>query len=160
MRWATFGLAGVLCVAGLLCAAGFLCETKAALGQGSVPVTTPAAAAPTYVDENPSTPAPVKMRDLQGHVRDLGGMAISHATVSLFTEDGHTLVASMLSDKNGEFQFKNVAKGLYRVVARVEGLCPANVPVSVGSSLLANRRLEITMRSKDIDTCSYGVGKK
>ena len=131
----------------------------AALGQGNTPTAAPAPV-PTYVDENPSTPAPVKLREMQGHVRDLGGMGIPRVAVSLFTEDGHALVATQVSGKNGEFRFKSVTKGLYRVVVRVEGLCPANVPVSVGGSLLANRKLEITMRSKDIDTCSYGVGKK
>jgi hypothetical protein len=52
-----------------------------------------------------------------------------------------------------------VEKGLYRVVARVEGLCPANVPIKIESSLLAKRRLIITMRPKDLDTCSYGMAK-
>jgi hypothetical protein len=149
MRWMNFVVVGFLSVA------------TAGLGQGSAaPATAPVAAAPTYVDENPSTPAPLKMRELAGRVHDLGGMAIQRASVSVFTEDGHTLVATMMSDKNGEFQFKNVAKGFYRVVVRVEGLCPANIPVNVESSLLAHRRLEITMQSKDIDTCSYGMGKK
>ena len=100
------------------------------------------------------------MRELAGQVRDLGGTAIPRATVSLFTEDGHTLVASIMSDRNGDFRFNNVAKGLFRVVVRVEGLCPANIPVNVESSLLAHRKLVITMQPKDIDTCSYATAKQ
>jgi hypothetical protein len=46
------------------------------------------------------------------------------------------------------------------VVAQVAGLCPANIPVKVESSLLAHHRLEITMRPKEMDTCSYGMAKK
>ena len=81
-------------------------------------------------------------------------------SVSLFTEQGHTMVATVVSDKDGKFKFTKVDKGLYRVVARVEGLCTANIPVKVESSLLAHHRLEITMRPKEMDTCSYGMAKK
>jgi hypothetical protein len=45
-------------------------------------------------------------------------------------------------------------------VVRVEGLCPANIPVNVESSLLAHRKLVITMQPKDIDTCSYATAKQ
>jgi len=112
-----------------------------------------------YADENGTDPAPLKLRDLQGSVRGLGGEAMPKAPVSLFTEDGHALVATALTDRQGKFRFDKVEKGLYRVVARVEGLCPANVPVKIESSLLAHRKLIITMRPKDIDTCSYGMAK-
>jgi len=45
------------------------------------------------------------------------------------------------------------------VVVTIAGLCPANVPILVESSLLAHRRLVVTMQPKDIDTCSYGTTK-
>ena len=132
---------------------GFLSAAGAAPGQ------TGAAGAPAYVDENQTDPAPLKLRELAGRVRGLGGEAMSRASVSLFTEEGHTLISTVVSDKDGKFRFDKVDKGLYRVVARVEGLCTANVPVKLESSLLARHRLEITMRPKDIDTCSYGMAK-
>jgi len=81
--------------------------------------------------------------------------------VSLFSEQTpHVLVASTNSDRDGKFKFDKVAKGFYRVIARIDGLCTANIPVKIESSLLAGRRLIITMRPKDIDTCSYGMAKK
>jgi hypothetical protein len=120
---------------------------------------TAAAAPPTYVDENTPDPAPLKLRDLDGVVRGLGGDAMSRASVALFTEQGHDLVANTISDKNGKFKFDKVAKGLYRVVVRVQGLCPANVPILLEGSFLAHHKLVITMRPKDIDTCSYGTTK-
>jgi hypothetical protein len=46
------------------------------------------------------------------------------------------------------------------VVVRVDGLCPANIPVELESSLLAHRRIEITMQAKALDTCSYAVAKQ
>jgi hypothetical protein len=114
---------------------------------------------PTYVDENQPDPAPLKVRELEGVVRGLGGDPMSRASVALFTEQGHALVDSTMSDKDGKFKFDKVAKGLYRVVVRVAGLCPANVPIQLEGSFLAHHKLVITMLAKDIDTCSYGMAK-
>jgi hypothetical protein len=114
---------------------------------------------PTYVNENSTDPAPIKLRELEGKVVGLGGDAMPRATVSLFTEEGHTLVGSETTNRDGKFKFEKVAHGAYRVVARVAGLCPANIPIQVAGSLLAHRKLVITMRPKDIDTCSYGTTK-
>lgn len=153
MRWVRLGVCGLLVVGPM------------ARGQGADAGTAPPAAtsaamdASAYVDENPKEPKMLKLDGLEGRVRGLGGDALPRATVSLFTEDGHALVATVVSDQDGKFRFNKVEKGLYRVVARVEGLCPANVPVKVESSLLAKRKLEITMVAKDIDTCSYGTAK-
>jgi len=141
MRWVGFGL---------VCA---LFGTHAGVAQ-SAPV-----AAPVYVNENPQEPAPLKLSSVEGMVRGLGGDAMSMVTVSLYSEAGHALLATVISGKDGKFKFTKVDKGLYRVVARVDGLCPANIPIVVESSLL-RRRLEITMQPKDIDTCSYGMAKK
>ena len=118
-----------------------------------------AAAAPAYVDENATDPAPLKLDGLEGSVRGLGGDAMPRVSVSLFTEQGHTMVATVVSDKDGKFKFTKVDKGLYRVVARVEGLCAANIPILVESSILAHHKLEITMQPKDVDKCSYGMAK-
>jgi len=114
---------------------------------------------PVYVNENSKDPAPLKLRELQGRVVDLGGDPMPRATVSLFTEDAHLLVGSETTDRDGKFKFQKLRHGSYRVVARVEGLCPANIPILLEGSLLAHRKLEITMRPKDIDTCSYGMAK-
>lgn len=130
---------------------GMLGAAQAGLGQEPV--------VPTYVNENSTDPAPLKLNGLAGRVRGLGGDAISRATVSLFTEEGHMLVASVNSDRNGKFHFDKVDHGLYRVVARVAGLCPANIPVKIESSLIMHHKLEITMRPKGLDTCSYGMSK-
>jgi hypothetical protein len=118
-----------------------------------------AQAAPAYVNENPADPAPLKLAGVEGTVRGLGGDAMSRASVSLFTEDRHDLVATVMSDKDGKFRFDKVGKGFYRVVARVEGLCAANIPILVESSILAHHRLVITMQPKDVDKCSYGMAK-
>lgn len=118
-----------------------------------------ATGAAVYVDDNGTDPAPLHLRELEGKVVGLGGEPMPQTPIALFTEDGHSLVASVISDRQGKFRFDKVEKGLYRVVARVEGLCPANIPVRIESSLLTKHKLVITMRPKDIDTCSYGMAK-
>lgn len=119
----------------------------------------PAGSPATYVNENGTDPAPLNLRELQGKVQGLGGEAMPRAQVALFTEHGHSLLDTAVTDREGKFHFEKVEKGLYRVVVRVEGLCPANVPVKLESGLLAKHKLIITMRPKDPDTCSYGVAK-
>ena len=133
--------------------ASFLIAVPALVGQ-----VVPTAAA-TYVNENQTDPAPLKLSDVAGRVRGLGGDAMPRVSVSLFTEDGHRLIATVVSDRDGKFRFDKVDHGPYRVLARVEGLCTANIPIRLESSLLKHRKLEITMRPKDIDTCSYGMAK-
>src|ERR1035437_52576 len=94
MRLITFAMVGVLLVGATV-----------GLGQNApttVPVAKPAGApAPTdasaYVDENPTVPTVQKMRELVGKVRDLGGMPIPRASVSLFTEEGHALITTVES---------------------------------------------------------------
>ncbi len=119
----------------------------------------PPTAPPAYVNENSTDPAPLKLRELDGVVRGLGGDSMPRASVALFTENGHQLIASAMSDKDGKFRFAKLDKGPYRVVVRSEGLCPANIPIVIEGSLLAGRRLIVTMQPKDIDTCSYGMSK-
>ncbi len=137
----------------------FLSAGAAGSGQTAQTATGTAAAAATYVDENQTDPAPLKLRDVDGVVRGLGGDAMSRLEVSLFTEQGHALIGSVVSDRDGKFRFGKVDKGLYRIIARTDGLCTANIPILVESSLLAHRKVVITMRPKDIDTCSYGMAK-
>ena len=142
----------VLGVVGLLAAAHAM---PAQAGQ-----TSGAAAAPTYVDENEKEPAALKLGTVEGKIHGLGGEAMPGASISLFTEDGHTLVATVASDKNGKYKFNKVEKGLYRIVARVEGLCPANIPIRIDTVLLLHRKLDITMQPKGLDKCSYGLAKR
>jgi hypothetical protein len=127
-------------------------------GRGSI-AQTAAVDAPTYVDENQTDPAPLKLREVEGSVRGLGGDGMPRVSVSLFAEEGHALIATVLSDKDGKFRFEKVEKGHYRLVVRTAGLCPANVPIVVESSLLARHKVIVTMQAKDIDTCSYGLAK-
>ncbi len=113
-----------------------------------------------YEDHNQSPPRALDFSTtLEGYVHDPGKIPYPNASVLMFSEQGHTLVASVKSDHNGRFEFGKIKPGLYRVVAKVGTLCAANIPVKVSSFALGHRRLQITMQPGGLDTCSYGTMK-
>jgi len=128
-----------------------LCLVPAAAGQ--------AAADPSYVNQNQTDPRPVGLAGVAGNIHDPGGLSFVRASISLFTEQDHTLVATVESDKSGHFSFAKIKPGLYRVVAKVEGLCPANIPVKIESFSPVHRKMQIIMQPKGLDTCSYAIVK-
>src|SRR5271167_613529 len=92
---------------------GFLLAARAGLGQAAGG---PAAPAPVYADENDKDPAPLKIDSVHGQIQGLGGDAMARAALALFTEEGHALVSTATSDKDGKFNFGKVDKGFYRLV--------------------------------------------
>jgi hypothetical protein len=112
-----------------------------------------------YEDHNQSPPRALDFSTIEGNIHDPGKIAYPNASVLLFTEQGHTLVASVKSDHNGRFEFGKIKPGLYRVVAKLGSLCAANIPVKVSSFVLGRHRLQITMQPGGLDTCSYGTAK-
>ena len=84
------------------------------------------------------------------------GKAVPGACLSLFTEKEHKLVASVTADSDGRFQFAAVPVGNYRLVARSDGFCTANIPLEVVKSSHRKPKLVVRFRPAGIDTCSYG----
>jgi len=113
----------------------------------------------TYEDHNQVDPRPLDVSSVAGSIHDPGKLSFPGATILLFTEQGHTLIASTKSDRNGHFEFAKVKSGLYRLVAKIDALCPANIPIKVESSVFAHRKIQITMQPQGFDTCSYGMTK-
>jgi len=112
-----------------------------------------------YVNKNPTEPKPIKVSAVDGTVRDPGKMTFPNATLLLFAEQGHALIETVKSDGNGHFAFGKIPPGHYRVVAKVEGLCPANIPIEVENSVIAHRKIEFVMQPQGIDICSYAIAK-
>ena len=63
------------------------------------------------------------------------------------------------ADRRGRFAFVNTAPGRYRIIARYEPFCTANIPVFVApaSGGKPTQTLEIHMQLGGIDACSFGV---
>jgi len=107
----------------------------------------------TYEDRNQTDYGPLRVGVVEGHVRDAQGVAIPNVCVALFNEPHHKLVATTQTDAKGRFRFRPVAGGGYRLVAKYEAFCPANVILQVQPT--ARKSLRVHMRPAGIDTCSY-----
>jgi hypothetical protein len=125
--------------------------------------------APTkYQNKNQVDPEPLSLMIVSGRVisevgdvgaaRELG--PVLGACLSLFTAQGHRLMATTVADREGRFQFKKVPIGKYRLVVRAEPLCLANVPVRVfrqrSKKPSRSKQVVLHMRPAGIDDCSYG----
>jgi hypothetical protein len=111
---------------------------------------------PTYQNHNVVDYGPLVFRSLSGRAIDPNSAGIA-GCIGLFSEDGHRLVAATNTDQGGHFAFPAIAPGRYRLVARCDGLCIANVPVRVvrwphGS----HRKLVLHMQPGAVDGCSFG----
>ncbi len=116
---------------------------------------------PVYEDHNQIDYGPLKVQVVEGTtIIEVGGThqpGVAGACFVLFTEGDHKLVASAKADSNGRFELKDVMQGRYRLVARAEGLCTANIPLEVVKhSSRTRREILVHFCPSGIDTCSYG----
>jgi hypothetical protein len=135
-----------------------LCLMFLSWGAHAAPAQTPDANS-AYVDKNPTEPKLIKVSAVDGVVRDPEKITFPNASILLFAEQGHALIETVKSDGRGHFAFGKIPPGHYRVVAKVAGLCPANIAIEVETSVIAHRKIEIVMQPQGIDICSYGIAK-
>jgi Carboxypeptidase regulatory-like domain len=113
----------------------------------------------SYEDHNQVDPKPLRMNFAAGFARDKQGFPIPHVRIFVFTEKDHRLIASAESDQQGMFRFNRLEPGTYRMVAKYDGLCPANVPIRISALTLPHHEIILNMRVRGIDDCSYGAFK-
>jgi hypothetical protein len=115
-----------------------------------------------YENHNQVDYGPLKVREIRGvsdlEIRGQRQEAIPvGACFVLFTENGHQLVTSGKSDADGRFQLKQVPPGRYRLIARADGLCVANIPLEVVSShRRRSDQIVVHFRAAGVDSCSSG----
>ena len=110
----------------------------------------------SYLDKNQVDPPALKISRVAGVAKDSQGVAIPSVQILLFTEQDHKLMATAVTDKEGEFFLEDVPEGRYRLVAK-SIFCPANVPIWVRRT--GKKYLYLHMVVGGIDTCSYGTLK-
>jgi hypothetical protein len=110
----------------------------------------------SYVDRNQSEPAVLKVSRVAGVATNSQGTPIQGVDILLFAEQRHKLIATAVTDKEGEFFLEEVPPGRYRLVAK-SLFCPANVPIWVRRS--GQRDLLLHLVPNGMDSCSYGTLK-
>ena len=75
-----------------------------------------------YAQPSPSPSSSALSGVVRGKVAEAStGTAVEYATVTLYDASDSTMVDGMISDGNGEFAFKKVKEGEYRVIVRFMG---------------------------------------
>lgn len=113
-----------------------------------------------YINRNFYDSKPLKLRTIKGLAVDSNGISVPNICVALFSEDGRRLVMQVAADDEGNFGFKDIPDGKYRLVGRVgyDAFCPVNVRIHLQASG-RTKRIKLHMRPSAIDDCSYGDTK-
>lgn len=142
----------VMCIA-LLLGVGALLPGQDAPSPGNGPM--------VYENHNQTDYRALALRMVTGKAHDEQGVPIPKVSLGLFTEKDHKLVTVVESAADGTFTFANVTPGLYRLVAKYDSFCPANVPIDVSPNASAGRGVDLHMKPAGMDACSYGTaGRK
>lgn len=119
----------------------------------------PVNCSPEYQNHNMVDYGPLVLRGLSGRALDPSAVPIPEVCLGIFTDDSHRkLVASTLTDQQGNFAVRKLSPGKYRLVAQCNGFCAANVPLRIARwpSGGLNRHLVLHMNVRTIDGCSFG----
>jgi hypothetical protein len=114
-----------------------------------------------YENHNQTDYGPLKVLAVEGTSTVQVGTeeqpAIPGACFVLFTEEDHKPVTSVKASSDGRFQLKDVEPGRYRLIARADGFCTANIPLEVvRASDREKEEILVHFLPRGIDTCSYG----
>jgi hypothetical protein len=109
-----------------------------------------------YENHNQIDYGPLTIQELKGTVTDPQKAAMPKVCLAVFTEQGHKLVAVTETDGDGTFSFQSLPPGRYRLIAKAEPLCAANVPLRVVRRLTRKQVLLVHMEPRGLDTCSHG----
>ena len=116
----------------------------------------PSSGEPAYENHNQIDPKPIRLRRLQGTVKDQNGILVPGVAIYLFSSEHHAFLSSAKSDGQGRFILQEIKDGEYRVVAKLDGFCAANIPVAIKSTTPVRSELLVNLRVGGIDTCSFG----
>jgi len=113
-----------------------------------------------YEDSNQIDYGPLKISAVRGttliQIGNKQQPDVPGACFVLFTEKDHKVIANVRSSKDGRFEFQGITPGQYRLVARADGLCTANVSLEVvKSSQKQKTELLIHFIAVSLDTCSF-----
>lgn len=109
----------------------------------------------TYETRNQTDYGPLKVASVRGTAKDPQGVMVPGVCVGIFTPIDHKLIMATQTDAEGQFEFRGVSKGEYRLVAKCEGFCSGNAKIWVDAKSRSKKRLDLLIRPAGLDTCSY-----
>jgi hypothetical protein len=113
-----------------------------------------------YENHNQIDYGPLIVQEVKGTITDPQQVAVPKVCVGIFTEKEHKLVATTESDADGKFSLQSLPPGRYRLVVNADPLCVANVPLQVVKRQKKKQILQVHMKPRGLDTCSYGEAVK
>jgi hypothetical protein len=108
-----------------------------------------------YENHNQIDYGPLVVQDVKGSITDSQQVAVPKVCVGIFTQEDHKLVATTKSDADGKFSLQSVPPGRYRLVVKADPLCAANVPLRVVNRQEKKQILQVHMKPRGLDSCSY-----
>ncbi|MGH9562753.1 MAG: carboxypeptidase-like regulatory domain-containing protein [Terracidiphilus sp.] len=138
-------------VALLIFAAALLAESSFAAQQNGD--SSPCRA--VYENHNQIDYGPLIVQEVKGAITDPQQGAVPKACVAVFTEKEHKLLATTESDADGKFSLESLPPGRYRLVVKADPLCAANVPLQVVKRQKKKQVLQVHMKPRGLDSCSY-----
>ena len=117
--------------------------------------------APKYDNRNMIDYGPLVLRSLSGIAIDPNNARVPGVCIGIFTETAHELVNTTVTDEGGKFSIPSLKPGRYRLVARIDSLCVANIPIRVVRFPRGgvSRKIVIHEKPCGIDFTSYGSYK-
>lgn len=109
-----------------------------------------------YENHNQIDYGPLVVQGAVGTVTDSQQGAVPKACVGVFTDTDHKLVTTTETDGDGKFSLPDLSPGRYRLVVKADPLCAANVPLEVVKHQKKKKILQVHMRPRGLDSCSYG----
>jgi hypothetical protein len=108
-----------------------------------------------YENHNHIDYGPLVVQDVKGTITDPQHSAVPKVCVGIFTEKDHKLVGTTESDADGKFSLQSVPPGRYRLIVKADPLCAANVPLQVVKHQKKKQVLQVHMKPRGLDSCSY-----
>ncbi len=108
-----------------------------------------------YENHNQIDDGPLIVHEVKGPITDPEQGAVPKVCVGIFIEKDHKLVATTESDADGKFSLQTVPPGRYRLVVKADPLCAANVPLKVVKHQKKKQILQVHMKPRGLDSCSY-----
>lgn len=108
-----------------------------------------------YENHNQTDYGLLIVQEVKGTIKDPQQVAVPKVCVGIFTEKEHKLVATTESDADGKFSLQSVPPGRYRLVVKADPLCAANVPLQVVKHQKKKQVLQVHMKPRGLDSCSY-----